>query len=187
MFGFGNDEEKSLKCMIIGNDNILRVGYCNKNEGLAFGKYIINADAIFLTEDQSRFSSKTVPTIAYYENDVNPIMRGELAYKYNADQVGDAVSMAAWALAKLLIAKDDSFENIVKYLLIGCLILGAGSLYMEYNNMQKLNSMSASLTGLIQPDAIVPTGEPSTSPATVPANVPAGNPQPIPIPPPPVG
>ena len=185
---FDKKEENDLKVLIIGNDDVLRSGWCKKTDKLAFDRYEIDPEAIFLTEEYKFFGLikvSNVPTIEFYENSTKPIMRPEKSL-HKPDEIGDAVSMAAWALAKLLISKNEKFETMVTYLMIIaciCSAAAAGFGFMTWKQTQSINCVAPVPAGgggggsgggtYIPPTATatptpVPTLQPTQQPTSIP-------------------
>ena len=147
-----------LKVLIIGNDGIMRAGYCDRQSKFAYNKYRLDADAVFLTEKYLAWIVPwgVQPTILFRENNTEPIFVKDVETSSpTPEETGDAISSASVSLARLLMEKDKMLMVLAVIFAAMAFVAAAGGIYMTYKFESKFDASQASA-----PSIIVPTGTP---------------------------
>lgn len=123
---------QDLRVEVIGIDGIRRYAYCSRQDTMAFEKYQIEPEGVFLTEYHDEKGNVLYePTILFYENSTECVREGERSNP-TPEEAGEAISQAAFSLARLMKSKDDDRDRLMLYLAIGTLIAAVGALYMAF-------------------------------------------------------
>lgn len=138
-----------IKVLMIGRDNITRKFMVNYDAQYFQDKYRIDPDAIVLTLEPGLlgFGGKSVPTIIFRENSIEPVSKKHPGTIPSPEEFGENVNRLGNAIAILRAKKKDEFEQSVYILLIISIIVGCGAVYFGYHDGQMIadseNSISA--------------------------------------------
>ena len=169
-------QEASLRIEVIGNDGIRRTGYCSRQDTMAFNKYRIDPDGVFLTEiPDAKGNVRYEPTIVFYENSTECVQKGERSNP-SPQEAGEAISQAAFSLARLSRQKNEQDNKISLYLSIGTLVCAAVGAYFAFRGMADIGWVGDVLTNYvtgISTSAPAATAVPTAIPAAVPTAIPA--------------
>jgi hypothetical protein len=178
-------EEKQLRVEIIGIDGIRRSGYVPRSKDgqmveLASGKYRIRDDAIFISVIKKYWGLKKVaqPTIVFRENETEPVKAKVRASDPHPNDIADAVSRSAWAIAQLIVNKEENWKMILLIMAIVAAGAGGVSAYISYDNSKNILALQDAVEGIVIPMApssgstLTPTPTPTfpgiTNPTTTP-------------------
>jgi hypothetical protein len=152
--------ENELRVEVIGSDGVRRTGFIPRTDTVAFSKYLITSKDIFLVKMKKFDLLPFVqPTICFREDSIHAIPRESESSFPTPAETGDAIAGAAWALAKLLVSKEEKWKLILMLLCALAVMAGAGSAYMSYNTNLALKEFTTSYTSA--PGTIVPTSVPT--------------------------
>ncbi len=167
-------EEKILRVEIIGIDGIRRSGNINRlKDGetveLAGFKYRIRDDAIFISviSKLRGLFKKAVPTIVFRENQVEPIPKAARSSDPHPNDVADAVSRTAWALAQLMINKEEKWKTMLLIFAIVAAGAGGASAYFGYENSKAIKDLRVEVEGIVIPLPTQSSINPSATPTTI--------------------
>jgi hypothetical protein len=129
------DSKSKIKVLLIGRDNITRKHFVDHDASFFENKYRIDPDAIIMTVEPGMFGfgGKTVPTIIFRENSIEPISKKNKGTIPTPQEFGENVAKAAHAIAVLRAQSDSMFQSMVIALLIGCIIIAGAGAYMGYS------------------------------------------------------
>lgn len=150
-----------LRVEVIGMDGIRRVGYCSRTETMAFNKYQVDAEGVFLTEYADKEGNlQYEPTIAFYENSTVCIKEGERSDP-TPKEAGEAISQASFSLARLMRAEDAGREKLMLYLTIGALVAAALAAVMAFKMSGDISALGNLLEAAPVVSGTVPTPLPT--------------------------
>jgi hypothetical protein len=153
---------QDLRVEVIGIDGIRRYAYCSRQDTMAFDKYRIDPEGVFLTEYHDEKGNVLYePTILFYENSTECVREGERSNP-TPEEAGEAISQAAFSLARLMKSKDDEKERLMLYLTVGTLLAALGALYMAFRGSGDISTVLEMLK----------TGASSVAPPITPAPTP---------------
>jgi hypothetical protein len=139
--------ENELRVEVIGSDGVRRTGYVPRTDTVAFNKYLITSKDIFLVKMKKFDLLPFVqPTICFREDSIHAIPRESDSSFPTPAETGDAIAGAAWALAKLLISKEEKWKLLVMILCACAMLAGGFSAYMSYDTQKKVNAIGLLLT-----------------------------------------
>jgi hypothetical protein len=95
------------------------------------------------------FGGKTVPTIIFRENSIEPISKKSKGTIPSPQEFGENVAKAAHAIAVLRAQTDSMFQTMVIALLIGCIIIAGVGAYTGYDAGKKTVDGHAALAAQI--------------------------------------
>lgn len=174
----GDTRPRDLRVEVIGNDGIRRVGYCSKQDTMAFEKYQIHPDGVFLTEfQQEKGVPRYEPTILFHENSCSPVKKGA-ASPMTPQECSEAISTASFSMARLMYQQDQQSELLKLVLTAGALVCAAAAAYFAFSatggvgEIQALLDQIVMYTPSITPPAIVtPVITPVITPTPIPTAV----------------
>lgn len=157
-----------LRVEVIGNDGIRRYDYCSRQDIMAFNKYRIDPDGVFLTEIRdSKGNVHYEPTILFFENSIECIKKGEPSNP-TPQEAGEAISQAAFSLARLMRTRENKTSEVSFYLLIGTFIAAVAGAFFAFRGMGDISHVADLVTNWL-PSVL------QTSPAPQPT-IPAAQP-----------
>ena len=158
-----------LRVEVIGNDGIKRYDYCSRHEIMAFNKYRIDPEGVFLTEIRDgKGGVRYEPTILFFENSTECIKKGEPSNP-TPQEAGEAISQAAFSLARLMRKREDKTNEISFYLLVGTCLAAIAGAYFAFRGMGDINHVADLVTNWLpsalqtapSPQPTIPAGQPT--------------------------
>lgn len=166
-----------LRVEVIGNDGIKRFDYCSRQDVMAFEKYRIDPDGVFLTEIlDGKGGVRYEPTILFYENSIECVKKGD-ASSPTPQEAGEAISQAAFSIARLMRRKEDTQNQYLFYVACGTLLVAIAAAYFAYQSMGDTGYIIDLVQNWVLPAVNTAPATPATVPTAVPTvTVPTGQP-----------
>lgn len=160
-----------LRVEVIGNDGIRRYDYCSRQDIMAFNKYRIDPDGVFLTEIRDgKGRVRYEPTILFFENSTECVKKGEPSNP-TPQEAGEAISQAAFSLARLMRKREDKTSEISLYLLIGTFIAAVAAAYFAFRGMGDISHVADLVTNWL-PSVLQTSPAPQPTIPNVPPTIP---------------
>lgn len=164
-----------LRVEVIGNDGIKRFDYCSRQDTMAFNKYRIDPEGVYLTEIRDgKGGVRYEPTILFFENSTECIRKGNPSTP-TPQEAGEAISQAAFSLARLMRRKEDNHSQLSFYLLCGTLLCAATAAYFAFKGMGDVGYVADVITNWL-PSVTAPVTTPAPVATPVPTHIPAPTP-----------